>query len=66
MLARWQRHHPGRIENIFRAISNVSPSQLADRDLFDFVNLGKGTAEHSVAPDWLMPERDQSRVMLPT
>ena len=35
MLAEWSIH-PGRIENIFRSIANVSPSQLADRSLFDF------------------------------
>lgn len=35
MLKEWSRH-PGRIENIFRAISNVAPSQLADTSLFDF------------------------------
>jgi len=40
MLTLWKKKHPGRIENIFRAISNVSPSQLADRELFDFINLG--------------------------
>lgn len=39
MLTGWQQAHPGRIENIFRAIKNVSPSQLADRALFDFENL---------------------------
>lgn len=39
MLAEWQNEHPGRIENIFNAISNVSPSQLADRNLFDFEGL---------------------------
>ena len=65
MLAQWQRQHPGRIENIFRAIANVSPSQLADRELFDFINLGNGPA-HSVTdgegvPDWLMPEREVTR-----
>ncbi|MGV6850586.1 MAG: tRNA 2-thiocytidine(32) synthetase TtcA [bacterium] len=38
MLKQWSLT-PGRIENIFRAIQNVSPSQLADRDLFDFVGL---------------------------
>ena len=36
MLQGWQREHPGRIETIFRAICNVSPSQLADSELFDF------------------------------
>lgn len=39
MLADWERHHPGRIETIFRAIGNVAPSQLADRALFDFQRL---------------------------
>jgi len=36
MLAEWERQQPGRSENIFRALSHVSPSQLADRQLFDF------------------------------
>ena len=36
MLQAWQREHPGRVETIFRAICNVSPSQLADSELFDF------------------------------
>ena len=36
MLQGWQREHPGRVETIFRAICNVSPSQLADLELFDF------------------------------
>ncbi len=46
MLALWKKKHPGRIENIFRAIGNVTPSHLADRELFDFINLGNpGEAE---------------------
>ena len=62
MLGQWQRQHPGRVENIFRAIANVSPSQLADRELFDFINLGNGPAGTEAAdavgpPDWLMPAR---------
>ena len=40
MLAEWEQVQPGRSENIFRALGNVSPSQLADRELFDFVALG--------------------------
>lgn len=39
MLLEWQRQNPGRVENIFRSIQHVSPSQLADRNLFDFVSL---------------------------
>ncbi|MFT7300735.1 MAG: tRNA 2-thiocytidine biosynthesis protein TtcA [Porticoccus sp.] len=39
MLGDWEKQHPGRVENIFRSIQNVSPSQLADVNLFDFHNL---------------------------
>jgi len=34
MLQTWEKRHPGRSETIFRALQNVSPSQLADLDLF--------------------------------
>lgn len=40
MLSRWEREQPGRIDSIFRAMSHVQPSQLADRGLFDFDSLG--------------------------
>ena len=43
MLADWERQYPGRTETIFRAIANVAPSQLADRNLFDFSALEIGT-----------------------
>ena len=65
MLAEWKRSHPGRIENIFRAISHVSPSQLADHELFDFINLGKGSQEPAGSPDWLMPDDRIQRGMKP-
>ncbi len=39
MLQTWEKRHPGRLETIFRALQNVSPSQLADGKLFDFENL---------------------------
>ena len=39
MLAEWDKSQPGRIQNIFGAIRNVKPSQLADTELFDFSNL---------------------------
>ncbi|TAL82351.1 MAG: tRNA 2-thiocytidine(32) synthetase TtcA [Rhodanobacter sp.] len=41
MLAEWEQLQPGRSENIFRALGHVSPSQLADRQLFDFAALGR-------------------------
>ena len=39
MLAEWERQYPGRTESIFRSIRNISPSQLGDRELFDFTSL---------------------------
>lgn len=39
MLQNWDRVYPGRVETIFSALQRVSPSQLADTQLFDFVNL---------------------------
>jgi len=61
MLADWQRLHPGRVENIFRAIANVSPSQLADRELFDFIHLGGDASERPEVPDWLTREPETPR-----
>lgn len=39
MLQEWDRIQPGRVANIFGALQNVAPSQLADTSLFDFRNL---------------------------
>ena len=39
MLQEWDRKTPGRTECIFRSLQNVHPSQLADRNLFDFSSL---------------------------
>jgi tRNA 2-thiocytidine biosynthesis protein TtcA len=39
MLKVWDRQFPGRLETIFTSLQNVAPSQLADRNLFDFVTL---------------------------
>lgn len=43
MLQSWDKQHPGRLESMFRAICNVTPSHLADTSLFDF-SLGDGAA----------------------
>jgi len=36
MLREWDAQYPKRLHSIFGAMQNVSPSQLADRELFDF------------------------------
>ncbi len=39
MLRDWDDAHPQRLASIFKAMQNVAPSQLADRELFDFETL---------------------------
>ena len=39
MLCEWDDAHPQRLASIFKAMQNVAPSQLADRELFDFETL---------------------------
>jgi tRNA 2-thiocytidine biosynthesis protein TtcA len=64
MLTEWKKKHPGRIENIFRALANVSPSQLADRELFDFASLGEGSDSPAVPADWLMPDANRLKIVM--
>ena len=61
MLTEWEKQQPGRLDNIFRSLQSVSPSQLADTDLFDFQSLRVGknmndeaTGALSSATDWLL------------
>ena len=53
MLAEWERVKPGRVENIFHAIANVMPSQLADTELFDFAGLESAERHQVDARAWL-------------
>ncbi len=48
MLNDWERVQPGRTMSIFRALGNITPSQLCDRNLFDFEGLA---AEAPAAAD---------------
>ncbi len=43
MLNQWDREFPGRIETIFNGLKNIKPSQLLDRQLFDFETLTQST-----------------------
>lgn len=39
MLQGWDRQQPGRLENIFRAVTDIVPSHMLDQRLFDFAGL---------------------------
>jgi len=36
MLREWEKRHAGRVDSMFRALSNLVPSHLMDRTVFDF------------------------------
>jgi tRNA 2-thiocytidine biosynthesis protein TtcA len=46
MLKEWEKAEPGRIASILRALTDVRPSQLLDRTLFDFAGLRPGARRH--------------------
>jgi tRNA 2-thiocytidine biosynthesis protein TtcA len=48
MLKDWEKTEPGRIQSILRALTDVRPSQLLDRKLFDFANLRPSPVPASV------------------
>ena len=48
MLKQWEKTEPGRISSILRAMTDVRPSQLLDRKLFDFLHLKATPAQSHV------------------
>ncbi|MEZ9601525.1 tRNA 2-thiocytidine(32) synthetase TtcA, partial [Vibrio sp. 10N.286.46.A8] len=62
MLIDWDKKTPGRVEKIFKSIQNVSPSQLADRELFDFVNLPLDRSEDRKAYEFEEAEISSSNI----
>ena len=54
MLHDWERKTPGRTENVFRALTTIAPSQLADRNLFDFASLGSRSDARPDPAQWLL------------
>lgn len=55
MLRDWEKRYPGRVENIFRALTRVAPSHLLDRDLFNFNDL-TATGEPQASGDTAFDE----------
>jgi tRNA 2-thiocytidine biosynthesis protein TtcA len=39
MLLDWERQYPGRLDNMFTALGNITPSHLMDRSLYPFTTL---------------------------
>ena len=39
MLREWEKKHPGRLDNMLKALQSVVPSHLMDRELFPFETL---------------------------
>lgn len=50
MLQEWEEKTPGRLDIMFRSLQHVVPSQLADRQLFDFASL---TIDNQAQPRYL-------------
>ncbi len=54
MIHDWERQHPGRIDNMFTAMGNITPSHMMDRNLFPFATLkatGQASADGDLAFD---------------
>lgn len=60
MLAGWEKEYPGRSEKIFRAMTNVAPSHLADTNLFDF----RGLSSRELAEEETLFDDDQALLSL--
>jgi len=60
MLHAWEREQPGRVNNIFRAMTNVEPSHLADTTLYDFKGLSTAQASDE---DPLFGDIDQEQAL---
>jgi tRNA 2-thiocytidine biosynthesis protein TtcA len=39
MIRQWEKQYPGRIENIFTAMANITPSHMMDRQLYPFTTI---------------------------
>ena len=57
MLRDWETQFPGRVENMFKAMSHVVPSHLMDRNLYPFADL-KATGVADAAGDHAFDDDD--------
>lgn len=65
MLHEWDVQQPGRVVNVFKSMSRITPSHLLDRELFDFAGLDLSKApelcEFDVAFDEPLPVNVSAR-----
>ena len=46
MLQEWDRANPGRVLNVFKSLSRITPSHLFDTTHFDFKSVAVGSSDH--------------------
>jgi tRNA 2-thiocytidine biosynthesis protein TtcA len=56
MLSKWEQQFPGRLQSIFSALSNVTPSHLLDSQLFPFHDLKSISENDLVAKETLFDD----------
>jgi tRNA 2-thiocytidine biosynthesis protein TtcA len=56
LLKSWDKSHPGRVETIFNALSNIKLSHLMDREQFDFMRLTLSGLPTSRIPAMMLEE----------
>ena len=59
MLRDWERQHPGRVDNMFKAMSHIVPSHMMDRALHPFTEI-KATGVADPSGDRAFDEDDES------
>jgi len=64
LLTSWDKQFPGRVDNMFRALSNVVPSHLLDRRLHGF-GTAKMSEEKGHMADWLASEEMNDPKVIP-
>lgn len=63
MLSEWDQQQPGRVTNIFKSMSRLTPSHLLDRDAFNFVDLKTEHADQLTEFDIAFDESPMEMLM---
>lgn len=63
LLGKWSKENPGRVESMFRAVCNVSPSHLLDRELFDFTNF-KPKSKQSYETEFIVKQEAETIIFM--